>query len=72
MTQDSQIRRNPDGSIDMSYYLGKGRDCRSRAALRFVARPRLVLASHLTGGLRTSPPAIVLHQTAQTDKARAT
>ncbi len=55
MTQDSQIRRNPDGSIDMSYYLGKGRDCRSRAALRFVARARLVLASHLTGGLRTSP-----------------
>lgn len=38
MTQDPQIRRHPDGSIDMSHYLGKGRDCRSRAALELVAR----------------------------------
>ena len=38
MTQDPQIKRTPDGSIDMSYYLGKGRDCRSRAARGLVAR----------------------------------
>lgn len=40
MNQDPQIRRTPDGSIDMSYYLGKGRDCRSRAARGLVARAR--------------------------------
>ncbi len=38
MTQDPQIKRTPDGSIDMSYYLGKGRDSRSRAARGLVAR----------------------------------
>lgn len=41
MTQDPQIRRYADGSIDMSYYLGKGRDCRSRAARSMVVRAKV-------------------------------
>ena len=40
MTQDPQIKRYSDGSIDMSYYRGKGRDCRSRAARGLVAWAR--------------------------------
>ncbi len=38
MNQDPQIRRSPDGSIDMKYYLEKGRDCRSHAARDLLAR----------------------------------
>ncbi len=38
MNQDPQIRRTPDGSIDMTHYLGKGRDCLSQAARGLVAR----------------------------------
>ena len=37
MTQDPQIIRTAAGSIDMSYYQGKGLDSRSRAARRHVA-----------------------------------
>ena len=43
MNQEPEIRRNPDGSIDTKYYLGKGRDCRSCAALGLVARARAAI-----------------------------
>lgn len=32
MTDRNEIRRHPDGSIDIGHHLAKGLDCRSRAA----------------------------------------
>ncbi len=67
MNQEPEIRRNPDGSIDTKYYLGKGRDCRSRAALGLVARGRAAIRAdrqrrtarqHCGWDYRSASPAI--------------
>lgn len=47
MNQDPQIKRNADGSIDMAYYLGKGRDCRSRAVRDLAARAYFTISRGL-------------------------
>ncbi len=62
MNQETQIRRNPDGSIDTKYYLGKGRDCRSRSALRVVARARLALGRGLPKTTNTLNGIVGLHR----------
>ena len=62
MNQETQIRCNPDGSIDTKYYTGKGRDCRSRAALGVVAWVRLALGRSLPKTANTSDGNVVLHR----------
>lgn len=32
MTNESNLHRRPDGSLDTSHYMAKGRICRSKAA----------------------------------------
>ncbi|MEM1429723.1 MAG: hypothetical protein AAGG09_09710 [Pseudomonadota bacterium] len=51
MTQETQIRRRPDGSVDAAFYLAQGRMHRSRKAHRMLdatvgsaCRPLLGLA----------------------------
>ena len=50
MTQPQDIRRNANGSIDVNYYMARGRDCRGQEfrrvmALIFDALRRPVLAT---------------------------
>ncbi len=62
MNQEPEIRRNPDGSIDTTYYLGEGRDCRSRAALGLVARARLAIRRGLPKTANYSDGIVVPHR----------
>ena len=40
----NEIKRNADGSIDMTYYTARARDCRSEAALNAAKGTRTLLA----------------------------
>ena len=52
MTNETIIRRRPDGSIDTAHFVAKGREERSQAAhsaAQAITKPSSVLASTLAG-----------------------
>lgn len=60
---DQAIRRHRNGSIDINYYLKRGRIARSRAAYSFAAQLRRCVCTLVPRLLRAAAMSLIAHRT---------